>query len=387
MKTIAVVTTSRADYGMLLPVLREIKADPALELQLLVSGMHLSPIFDMTVRLIEANGFEIAERVEMLLSSDTPEGVSKSIGLGIIGFAQVFARTRPDILVVLGDRFEMYAAAVAALPFNIPVAHIHGGDVTQGAIDDALRHSMTKLSHLHFVATETYARRVAQLGEEPWRIKVCGETSLDNLRTIKFLTKEELKSQYGIPVEPKPLLVTYHPVTLEYGKAEWQISELLAALQKFSLPVIFTMPNADMGNNIIRQKIAEHKQSNFNVWCLENMGTQGYFSLMHLAAAMIGNSSSGIVEAPSFKLPVVNIGSRQKGRIRAANVIDVGYDRNEIISGIEKAISEEFRNTLQDLVSPFGDGHAADRIVEGLRSVQINSSLLKKRFIDLKTTK
>jgi len=387
MKTIAVVTTSRADYGMLLPVLREIKADPELELQLLVSGMHLSPIFDMTVRLIEANGFEIAERVEMLLSSDTPEGVSKSIGLGIIGFAQVFARTRPDILVVLGDRFEMYAAAVAALPFNIPVAHIHGGDVTQGAIDDALRHSMTKLSHLHFVATETYARRVAQLGEEPWRIKVCGETSLDNLRTIKFLTKEELKSQYGIPVEPKPLLVTYHPVTLEYGKAEWQISELLAALQKFSLPVIFTMPNADMGNNIIRQKIAEHKQSNFNVWCLENMGTQGYFSLMHLAAAMIGNSSSGIVEAPSFKLPVVNIGSRQKGRIRAANVIDVGYDRNEIISGIEKAISEEFRNTLQDLVSPFGDGHAADRIVEGLRSVQINSSLLKKRFIDLKTTK
>ena len=387
MKTIAVVTTSRADYGMLLPVLREIKADPELELQLLVSGMHLSPIFDMTVRLIEANGFEIAERVEMLLSSDTPEGVSKSIGLGIIGFAQVFARTRPDILVVLGDRFEMYAAAVAALPFNIPVAHIHGGDVTQGAIDDALRHSMTKLSHLHFVATETYARRVAQLGEEPWRIKVCGETSLDNLRTIKFLTKEELKSQYGIPVEPKPLLVTYHPVTLEYAQAERQINELLAALQKFSLPVIFTMPNADMGNNIIRQKIAEHKQSNFNVWCLENMGTQGYFSLMHLAAAMIGNSSSGIVEAPSFKLPVVNIGSRQKGRIRAANVIDVGYDRNEIISGIEKAISEEFRNTLQDLVSPFGDGHAADRIVEGLRSVQINSSLLKKRFIDLKTTK
>lgn len=387
MRTVAVVTTSRADYGMLLPVLREIKADPELELQLLVSGMHLSPIFDMTVRLIEADGFEIAERVEMLLSSDTPEGVSKSIGLGIIGFAQVFTRKRPDILVVLGDRFEMYAAAVAALPFNIPVAHIHGGDVTQGAIDDALRHSMTKLSHLHFVATETYARRVAQLGEEPWRIKVCGETSLDNLRTIKFLTKEELKAQYGIPVEPKPLLVTYHPVTLEYAQAERQINELLAALQKFSLPVIFTMPNADMGNNIIRQKIAEHKQSNFNVWCLENMGTQGYFSLMHLAAAMIGNSSSGIVEAPSFKLPVVNIGSRQEGRIRAANVIDVGYDRNEIISGIEEAISEEFRNNLQDLVSPFGDGHAADRIVEGLRSVQINSLLLKKRFIDLKTTK
>jgi UDP-hydrolysing UDP-N-acetyl-D-glucosamine 2-epimerase len=384
MRTIGVVTTARSDYGMLLPVLRAIQTDPELRLQLLVSGTHLSPAFDMTVRLIEDDGFEIAERVEMLLSSDSPEGITKSVGLGIIGFAQVFSRTRPDILVVLGDRFEMYTAAVAALPFKIPVAHIHGGDVTQGAIDDALRHSMTKLSHLHFVATETYARRVAQLGEEPWRITVCGETSLDNLRTIQFLTKEELKAQYGIPIDPPPLLVTYHPVTLEYEQTEWQINELLAALDKFSLPIVFTMPNADMGNNIIRQKIAEYKQSRSNVWCLENMGTQGYFSLLHVAAAMIGNSSSGIVEAPSLKLPVVNIGSRQEGRIRAANVIDVGYTRKEIINGIEKAISEEFRNTLQGLVSPFGDGQAADRIVEGLRSVQINSLLLKKQFIDLK---
>ncbi|MFH1633112.1 MAG: UDP-N-acetylglucosamine 2-epimerase [Chloroflexota bacterium] len=385
MRTIGVVTTARSDYGIYLPLLRAIQTDPELRLQLFVSGMHLSPEFGLTVNMIGADGFEIAERVEMLLSSDTPEGIAKSVGLGIIGFAQVFARTRPDILVVLGDRFEMYTAAVAALPFKIPVAHIHGGDVTRGAIDDALRHSMTKLSHIHFVATETYASRVAQLGEEPWRITVCGETSLDNLRTIQFLTKEELKAQYGIPVEPPPLLVTYHPVTLEYEQTEWQINELLAALDMFSLPVVFTMPNADMGNNIIRQKIDEYKQSRSNVWCLENMGTQGYFSLLHIAAAMIGNSSSGIVEAPSFKLPVVNVGSRQEGRIRAANVIDVGYARKEIIKGIEKAISEEFRNTLQDIVSPFGDGHAADRIVESLRSVQINSLLLKKKFIDLKT--
>lgn len=384
MRTIGVVTTARSDYGIYLPLLRAIQANPELRLQLFVSGMHLSPEFGLTVNMISADGFEIAERVEMLLSSDTPGGIAKSIGLGIIGFAQVYARSRPDILVVLGDRFEMYAAAIAALPFNIPVAHIHGGDVTQGAIDDALRHSMTKLSHLHFVAIETYARRVAQLGEEPWRITVCGEISLDILLTIKFLTKQELKAQYDIPDEPPPLLVTYHPVTLEYEQTEWQINELLAALDKFSLPIVFTMPNADMGNSIIRQKIDEYKQSRSNVWCLENMGTQGYFSLLHVAAAMIGNSSSGIVEAPSFKLPVLNIGSRQEGRIRAANVIDVGYTRKEIINGIEKAISEDFRNTLQGLVSPFGDGQAADRIVDILRGVDLNSRLLKKRFIDLK---
>ena len=385
MKTIAVVTVARSDYSAYLPVLRAIKSDPELKLQLFVSGTHLSPAFDMTAKLIEADGFEINEKVEMLLSSDTPEGVSQSIGLGIIGFAQVFARSKPDILVILGDRFEMYASAVAALPFNIPVAHIYGGDVTQGAIDDALRHSMTKLSHLHFVTTETYARRVAQLGEESWRIKVCGETSLDNLRTIQFLTKEELRAHYGIPVDPPPLLVTYHPVTLEYEQTEWQMDELLLALDIFNLPILFTMPNADMGNNIIRKKIAEYKKSHSNVLSIENMGTQGFFSLLRVAAAMIGNSSSGIVEAPSFKLPVVNIGSRQEGRIRAANVIDVGYAHEEIINGIEKAISEEFRSALQNLVSPFGDGNAAERIVEDVKSVKINSILLKKKFIDLKT--
>ena len=385
MKTIAVVTTSRADYGINLPVMQAIQAEPELQLRLLVSGMHLSPEFGLTVDMIDADGFDIAERVEMLLSSDTPEGIAKSIGIGIMGFSQVLARSRPDILVVMGDRYEMYAAAVAALPFKIPVAHIHGGDVTEGAIDDALRHSMTKLSHLHLVATEMSARRVEQMGEESWRIHVCGETSLDNLHTIRFLSMEELRERYGIDVEPPPILVTYHPVTLEYEQTEWQINELLKALERFRLPVVFTMPNADVGNNIIRGIITDYAMNHSNVWCLENMGIQGYFSLMRLAAVMVGNSSSGIVEAPSFKLPVVNIGSRQKGRIRAANVLDVGYVQEEIARGIAEGLSDAFRDGLQDLVNPFGDGHAAGRIVDVLKNIEINSILLKKKFIDLKT--
>jgi len=383
MRTIAVVTVARSDYGIYLPLLRAIEADPELRLQLLVSGMHLSPEFGLQVKMIEADGFEIAERVEMLLSSDTPEGIAKSIGLGVIGFAQVFARTRPDILVVLGDRFEMYAAALAALPFKIPVAHIHGGEVTNGAIDDALRHSMTKLSHLHFVSTEAYARRVSQLGEEPWRITVSGAPSLDNFRSIQFMTPAELTAQYGIRLDPSPLLVTYHPVTLEYKQTEWQINELLAALEACGLPVVFTMPNADTGNNIIRQKIAEYKRARSDVWSLDNLGTQGYFSLMKVAAAMVGNSSSGIIEAPSFKLSVVNIGTRQAGRIRAQNVIDVGYTSAEIVAGIRRAMSSEFQKLLDAVVNPYGDGNAAERIVARLREVELNDHFIYKVFSDL----
>ncbi len=240
MRTIGVVTVSRSDYGSYLPVLREIREDPGLKLHLIVSGMHLSPEFGLTARAIEADGFEINDCVEMLLSSDTPEGISKSMGLGLIGFAQSYACFRPDILLVLGDRFEMHAAALAALPFKIPVAHIHGGEITEGAIDDALRHSITKLSHLHFVSTEEYARRVIQMGEEPWRVIVSGAPSLDNLFNLALLERQELQARFGLFLERDPLLVTYHPVTLEYEQTEWQVNELLAALQAFDLPVVFT---------------------------------------------------------------------------------------------------------------------------------------------------
>lgn len=382
MRSIGVVSVGRSDYGIYLPILRRMQAEPDLRLSLFVSGMHLSPDFGLTVRMIEADGFEIAERVEMLVSSDTPEGIAKSIGLGVIGFSQALPRNRPDILVILGDRFDMYAAAVAALPFKIPVAHIHGGEVTYGAIDDALRHSMTKLSHLHFVSTQAYKQRVEQLGEEPWRIAVSGAPGLDHLRSLQFLTASELERRYQLVLDPPPLLVTFHPVTLEYEQVEWQVDELLSALNAADLPIIFTMPNADTGNSVIRNKIAEFSQSHARVWCLDNLGTQAYFSMMKHAAAMVGNSSSGIIEAASLKLPVVNIGSRQSGRIRAANVIDVGYGRGEIQNAIRKAVSLAFREALRDLQNPYGDGHAAERIVDCLKTVELDERLLAKHFFD-----
>jgi UDP-hydrolysing UDP-N-acetyl-D-glucosamine 2-epimerase len=383
MITIGVVTVARSDYGIYLPILRRIQADPDLRLHLIVSGAHLAPGFGLTVNTIQADGFEIGERIEMLLVSDSPEGVAKSTGIGVIGFAQAFARLRPDILLVLGDRFEMHAAALAALPFNIPVAHIHGGEVTQGAMDDALRHSLTKLSHLHFVSTPEYARRVAQLGEEEWRITVSGAPSLDNLRLMTLPTREQLETQFGFCLQPAPLLVTFHPVTLEFEQTEWQIAELTAALNQLDVPVIFTMPNADTRNGIIRHHIAEYVGAHSSAWSVENFGTQNYFGVIQFAAAMVGNSSSGIIEAPSFKLPVVNIGTRQAGRLRAANVVDVGYARDEIVSGVQSAIAPSFREQLCDLANPYGDGHAAERIVARLKSAALDDRLIRKVFCDV----
>ncbi len=383
MRKISVVTVARSDYGLYGPILRQIQTEPDLCLGLFVGGMHLAPEFGRTVDTIEADRFSIDAQVEMLLSSDTPEGIAKSMGLGVIGFAQAYARSRPDILVVLGDRFEMHAAALAALPFKIPVAHIHGGEVTQGAMDESLRHSLTKLSHLHFVATEEYAHRVEQLGEEPWRIAVSGAPGLDNLQTVSLLEPSELSARCGMPMIPPPLLVTFHPVTLEYEQAEWQARELLAALDAAGLSVIITMPNADTGGRAILRLIKEYIPNHPHSRLVENLGTQVYFSLMAVAAAMVGNSSSGIIEAPSFALPVVNIGTRQEGRVRAANVIDVGYERTAILEGIRRAITPAFRQALQGIANPYGDGHAAERIVTRLREVSLDQRLIMKRFYDL----
>ncbi len=387
MRTVGVVTVARSDYGIYLPILRRIQADPELRLHLIVAGAHLQQKFGLTVNAIQADDFEIGERVEMLLASDSPEGIGKSIGVGVIGFAQAFARFRPDILLVLGDRFEMHAAALAALPFNIPVTHIHGGELTQGAMDDALRHSLTKLSHLHFVSTPEYARRVAQLGEEPWRITVSGAPSLDNLRAMALPTLEQLETQFGFRLHPAPLLVTFHPSTLEFEQTEWQIGELMATLDALRLPVIFTMPNEDTRNSVIRQFIVEYVGAHSAAWSAEGFGTQNYFGLMQFALAMVGNSSSGIIEAPSFKLPVVNIGTRQTGRVRATNVIDVGYARDEIVVGIQCAIAPAFRERLRNLVNPYGDGHAAERIVAGLKSAVLDNRLICKVFYNVGVTK
>ena len=385
MRSIGVVTTSRADYSAYRPLLRAFEADPEILPKLYVSGAHLSPEFGLSVRLIENDGIEIAERIEILLSSDTPEAIAKSMGVGLIGFGQAFSKYQPDILVVLGDRYEMIAAALAALPFKIPVAHLSGGELTQGAFDDALRHCLTKLSHLHFTSTEVYARRVIQLGEDPNRVFVSGEPALDDILTAPQLTTNELRDRFGIDVEQPFLLVTFHPVTLEYEQAQWQIDELLAALDEAPFRVIFTMPNADTAGRAIasriRHWIASHPGKGVTV---NNFGPEAYHSVLRRAVAVVGNSSSGIIEAPSFKIPAVNIGNRQQGRIRTANVIDAGYKQADILDAIQKAASDDFRSSLRSLTNPYASkvNSAASTITGVLKRVELCDSLLQKRFYD-----
>jgi len=383
MRVIGVVTGSRADYGILTPLLRAISTDPELTLYLIVTGMHLSPEFGMTIREIEADGFQIDDQVEMLLSSDTPEAISKSMGLGTIGFAQVFARRRPDLLVLLGDRFEMHAAAVAALPFNIPLVHLYGGESTEGAFDDALRHSITKLSHLHFVATEEYGQRLFQMGEEPWRVAVSGALGLDNIRTTRLLGRGELETRIGLSLSQAPILVTFHSVTLEHEKTEWYVHELIEALRYFDRPIVFTSSNADTNGRLITKKVQEFVKERQNCRLVDCLGTQAYVSLMAQAAVMVGNSSSGIIESMAFELPVVNIGTRQAGRSRSKNVIDVGYGREEIINGIWQALSPQARNQIKGLPNIYGDGHATSRIIARLKDVLLDSRLLVKQFSTL----
>lgn len=383
MRTIGVVTVARSDYGIYRPILKKIQADPELKLHLIVTGMHLSPEFGMTVNEIEEDGFPAGDRFEMLLSSDTPESIAKSIGLGVISFSQSFRRRSPDILMVLGDRFEMMAAVVAALPFNMPIAHVHGGEATEGLIDEAVRHSITKMSHLHFVSTQEYANRVIQMGEEPWRVTVSGAPALDNLRDLDPLVTEELVSIIGLPVDPPPLLVTFHPVTLEYENTQKHIIELLKALSQLNLPVVFTYPNSDTFGRKIINAIEEYLREHSNCVAVENLGTRAYFSLMKSALAMVGNSSSGIIEAASFGLPVVDIGPRQQGRVRARNVIHCPHDTDSIVNSVKRAIEPDFKKSLKGIKNPYGDGTAAEKIVPIIKTSKLNSSLIVKIFNDI----
>lgn len=379
-RNIGVVTTSRADYGIYLPVLRLIQDDPHLNLHLVVSGMHLLPDFGMTVNGIEADGFDISDRVEISLSSDSPRGVAAAMGNGLIGFADSFARVRPDILLVLGDRYEMYSAVAAALPFNIPVAHIHGGESSEGAIDESIRNAITKMSHLHFVSTDVYGQRVIQMGEEPWRVLVSGAPSLDNITTMTLLSKAELERAFDLDLSKPTLMVTYHPVTLEYEETGNQIHEILSALDIVDFNIVITYPNADTHGRVIIEMIDQFAERQEKARIVDNLGTQAYFSLMSHAAAMVGNSSSGIIEAASFKLPVVNIGNRQLGRIRSGNVVDVTCEKGPVLDGIIRATSTTFRQGLEDLSNRYGDGGAAERIVAKLKTVPLGPKMLMKRF-------
>ncbi len=383
-RRIAVVTTTRADFGIYRPLLKRLAGDAGITLHLIAGGMHLRPEFGMTIEEILEAGFAVAARVDLLSGDDSPIGIAEAMARGTRGFAEAYMALAPDIVVILGDRFEMHAAAVAAQPLRLPLAHLHGGELTLGALDDSFRHSMTKLAHLHFVATEAFRRRVLQMGEEPWRVIVCGALGLDNLTDTPALAAAELEARIGLPLAPAPLLVTFHPETRDPAPAPKQVGTLLEALGTAGLPVVFTAPNADAGGGEIRRLIEEYVAAHPAARLVDSLGTPGYFALMGKAAAMVGNSSSGIIEAASFGLPVVNIGDRQQGRPRAANVIDVPRQADAILAGIRRATSGTFRATLAGLGNPYAAEHPAGEIIHrALTSVPLGDVLVKKGFVDL----
>lgn len=381
-RKIAIVTGTRAEYGHLFWVIHEVHEDPDLILQLIVCGMHLSPEFGLTVKEIESDGFPIAEKVEMLLSSDSEVGVSNSIGLGVIGFAKAFDQLKPDILVLLGDRFEILAAATAAMVARIPIAHIHGGESTEGLIDEAIRHAVTKMSHIHFPATDFYGQRIAQMGEDPQRIFPYGAPGLDHIERGDLPGRKEILSEMGIPANDQLALVTYHPVTLESSAARRHMENLWEGLQGFELHFVFTYANADPGGREINRMIEHFISRSSKFHAVPSLGQRRYLALMKHAEVVIGNSSSGIIEASALRIPAINIGDRQRGRIRGANVIDCGLEPGEIRKALDRALSPAFRKSLEKMVSPYGQGGVSRKIVDTLKRIPLGEELLKKRFCD-----
>ncbi|HEU4369331.1 MAG TPA: UDP-N-acetylglucosamine 2-epimerase [Methylomirabilota bacterium] len=381
-RAIGVVTVARSDYGHLLSLLAALEADSDVELGVFVAGSHLSTRFGWTADLVEADGWPIAARIDMGIDDDAPAAIATATGRGVTGFAEVFARHRPDLLVVLGDRYEMLAAALAALPFALPVAHLHGGEVTEGAIDEQIRHAITKLAHLHFVAAEAYAARVRQLGEEPWRVHCCGAPGLDRLQARAALSREALGARLGGPLGRPTLLVTFHPETLAAGDVPRQAEELTAALEKVDGNIVATAPGADTAHGAITAALERLAARRPATRVVTTLGDEVYCSLLREADVMVGNSSSGLIEAPTFGLPVVNVGDRQRGRLRATNVLDVPAEREAIAEAIGRALEPGFRRGLAGLVNPYGDGNAAPRIARVLREVELGPRLTRKRFVD-----
>lgn len=377
-RRIAVVTGGRADYGLVRPIAAAIMRHPQLELQLIAAAAHLSPLHGGTIAAIEADGLPVAARVDMLLVGDTGLATAKSMGVGTIGFADAYARLAPDLLLLVGDRFEILAAAAAALPLGLPVAHVHGGEITEGAYDEQIRHAVTKLAHLHFAAAAPFANRIVAMGEEPWRVHVAGAPGLDNLADAAILSRAELAAELDMRLDAAPLLVTYHPVTLSGGGAG--VDALLEALRDRTEPIVFTAPNADAGRARIADRLAAFCADRPNARLFEALGTRRYFNLMRYAAVMVGNSSSGIIEAPSFGLPTVNIGERQAGRLRAANVVDCAANATDIARALERALAPSFRAGLVGIVNPYGDGRTGPRIANMLAEVKLGADLIRKRF-------
>ena len=383
MKKICVVTGTRAEYGLLYWLMKEIEADKDLELQIIVTGTHLSPEFGLTYKEIEKE-FKIDKKIEMLLSSDTSIGISKSMGLAQIGFAEAYEELKPEIVVVLGDRYEIFAAASAAMIARIPIAHLHGGETTEGAFDESIRHSITKMSHLHFTATQEYKNRVIQLGEEPNRVFNVGGVGIENIKRLKLLGKKEFEESIDFKLNKKNILVTFHPVTLEKSTAKEQFQELLDAIDTLEdTNIIFTKANSDTDGRVINRMCEEYVSKNSHkTVCFASLGQLRYLSALQFVDAVVGNSSSGLTEAPSFKIGTINIGDRQKGRIKASSVIDCEPSRESIKKAFEKLYSKEFQEALKSVQNPYGDGCASLKIVEEIKKADLNN-ILKKSFYNI----
>lgn len=387
MKRIGIMTGTRAEYGLLKPLMQEINKDNDLELYLIVSGMHLSLEFGMTYQEIEEDGFEINAKVEMLLSSDSPAGISKSIGLGVIGFADEFQRADLDMLILLGDRYEALSAAICAMVMRIPIAHLHGGELTEGAIDEGIRHSITKMSYLHFTSTEQYRNRVIQLGENPERVFYVGALGVENIKKINLMTKEELERSIHFEIDENTVIVTYHPVTLENNTVEEQFLNLLEVLDRNpKIRMIFTKANADTNGRIVNELIDKYAAQNSERACaFVSLGQKRYLSALKYCRIVIGNSSSGIIEAPSFGKPIINIGDRQKGRICADSVINCGYTQQEIQQAMETALTKEFENKASNCRNPYEKENTAANIISVIKDYLLNDKIkLKKGFYDIK---
>lgn len=382
---ICIATGTRAEYGLLKPLIDKIRKVNDFTLQLLVTGAHLSPEFGLTYRQIEADGYVIDAKVEMLLSSDTAEGVTKSMGLGMIGYADAFKQLSPDLLVILGDRYEMLALASTALIFRIPIAHIHGGELTEGAYDDSIRHAITKMSALHFTSTEAYRQRVIQLGEQPERVYNVGAIGLDNIKSLSLLSRKELEEDLNITFNKYNYLIGFHPETLSNSSVEIQFSELLQAIEEQTDSFfIFTKSNADTNGRIINQMmvsyVAQHLE---NTALFASLGTLRYLSVMKQVTAVVGNSSSGIVEAPSIPTATINIGNRQKGRIQADSVINCIASKEDITRSFKKVKSDEFREKIKGITNPYGEGNSSNHILKIFKSLSTDV-LNKKTFYDLR---
>lgn len=382
MRKICVITGSRAEYGLLSGLMRAIKEDESLELQVIATNMHLSPEFGLTYKEIERDGFFINKKVEMLLSSDTANATTKSVGLATIGFADAYEDLKPDMIVVLGDRYEILAAVSAALFYKIPVAHLHGGEITEGAYDDCIRHAITKMSHLHFTSTEEYRQRVIQLGEDPKRVFNVGAPGIENIKKVPLMDKKELESTLdGFTFNDKTILITYHPVTLENSTAEEQIQNLLSALNEYpDIKIIFTLPNSDTDGRVIIRLINEYvSKHQEKAIAYPSLGLKRYLSALQFVKAVVGNSSSGIIEVPSFGIPTLNIGDRQKGRIAADSVINCGTSKKDILDGLDNVLN----SNPKEIHNPYEGKNTTADILHVLKTYSLEG-LIQKTFYNLK---